>query len=170
MGTLVLCCGQVLSGKSTFARTLEGGHGFVYFSADTWMFHFYEHSVVREVFANQLSRCKDMIYQVSEQLLKNNVPVVLDFGFWRKEEREGLRQKFSVLGHKVVSLYFKSDVRTQVAFMKSRQGESDPASYSFDREAIEALNAHFEAPEGDEECLSPQQFLRSLGEDGVQSP
>ena len=41
MAEIVLCCGQVSSGKSTFARRLAAERGHFPFSADEWMRHFY---------------------------------------------------------------------------------------------------------------------------------
>lgn len=37
MAEIVLCCGKVCSGKSTFTRILEKEYGFYAFSADEWM-------------------------------------------------------------------------------------------------------------------------------------
>ncbi|MBK9217260.1 MAG: AAA family ATPase [Uliginosibacterium sp.] len=94
MAEIVLCCGQVSSGKSTFARRLAAERGHFPFSADEWMRHFYGEPPERDVFDRQLGQCCEMIYRMAERLLARGVDVVLDFGFWQRAERIAVRQRF----------------------------------------------------------------------------
>ncbi len=164
MAEIVLCCGKVCSGKSTFTRILEKEYGFYAFSADEWMLQLYEETEDREVFESNLRRCTELIYRVSENILRkrgdNNV--ALDFGFWSKEDRKAVARRFGDRGFAVSTVYFPVAFSQQVSFMKKRQSEAGVNHYAFDRQTIETLNEYFEEPDSDERCLSTEEYLETL--------
>jgi predicted kinase len=142
---LVLCCGRVCSGKSTYARTLEAA-GYFRFSADAWMLHFYEPSEDRGVFDAQLARCKAMIRVQAEKLLALGQSVVLDDGFWTRAEREETRRHFTDHGFAVRLEVFPVDLETQVLRSLQRQAEDGEPHFDFDEATIAVLNSFFEEP------------------------
>jgi len=144
---LVLCCGKVCSGKSTYARRLEADQGYFRFSADAWMLHFYEPAEDRAVFDGQLARCKAMIRVQAEKLLGAGQSVVLDDGFWTKAERDETRAHFEGLGFAVRLEFFPVDLETQVWRSLRRQAEDGEPHYDFDEATIVVLNSFFEEPE-----------------------
>lgn len=160
MAEIVLCCGKVSSGKSTFARLLGAEYGFHAFSADAWMLHFYGEPAERDVFEFQLARCKEMIYRVAESLLARNQSVVLDFGFWRKVERQTLQQRFAAACQWV---YFPIDAERQSAWLDQRQAARGDDQFYFDADKLAVLNALFEAPEDDEVFSLPDVWLSRGG-------
>jgi predicted kinase len=149
MSEIVLCCGKVCSGKSTFASRLKREQGFHHFSSDVWMLHFYEPTADRELFDERLARCEAMIYSISEDLLAGGRSVVLDAGFWKRSERDALRTRFEALGHRVSVVYFPVTLERQLAYMNRRNAEDAGGVYRFDRETVIALNAFFEEPAGE---------------------
>ena len=158
MARIVLCCGKVSSGKTTFSKHLESEQGFFPFSADEWMLHFYGEPAEREVFEQSLSRCKEMIYRLSERLLARGQDVVLDFGFWKREERERVRARFEALGHDVALVYFPIDEARQMSFLHTRQASGQGEHYVFDAAGLVVLNSMFECPVEEEAALSPESF------------
>ena len=146
---LVLCCGRVCSGKSTYARSLEAS-GYFRFSADAWMLHFYEPSEDRAVFDAQLARCKAMIRWQAEKLLASGQSVVLDDGFWTRAERDETKRHFADRGVIVRLEVFPIDLETQVLRSRQRQVEDTEAHFDFDEATIAVLNSFFEEPGEDE--------------------
>lgn len=147
---VVLCCGKVCSGKSTYARRLEADQGYFRFSADAWMLHFYEPTEDRTVFDGQLARCKAMIRLQTQKLLAAGQSVVLDDGFWTRSERAETRQHFEGLGFAVRLELFPVDLETQVLRSLRRQAEDGEPHYDFDEATIAVLNSFFEEPAGED--------------------
>ncbi|MBK9394159.1 MAG: ATP-binding protein [Uliginosibacterium sp.] len=150
MAEIVLCCGKVSSGKSTFARRLAAERGHFPFSADEWMRHFYGEPPEREVFDRQLGQCCEMIYRMAERLLARGVDVVLDFGFWQRAERIAVRQRFEAGGHRCRVVYFPIEAHRQWAYLQARQADPAVDHYAISAETLAVLNAMFEPPEPDE--------------------
>jgi len=159
MTEIVLCCGKVSCGKSTFARKLEAAHGYFPFSADEWMLHFYGEPPEREVFEQQLARCKEMIYRMAERLLARGVNVVLDFGFWKKAERRAIQERFTAAGFATRLVYFPIDQAQQITWLEQRQLGSGREHFRFDIETVDILNGMFEPPSGDEVFMLPDGYL-----------
>lgn len=158
MAEIVLCCGQVSSGKSTFARRLAAERGHFPFSADEWMRHFYGEPPEREVFDRQLGQCCEMIYRMAERLLARGVDVVLDFGFWQRAERIAVRQRFEAAGHRCRLVYFPIDAHRQWAYLQARQADPAVDHFRFDAEGLATLNAFFEVPGADETVETADAF------------
>lgn len=164
MAEIILCCGKISCGKSTFAKRLETERGVFPFSADEWMLHFYGEPPEREVFEASLGRCKEMIYRLSERLLARDQDVVLDFGFWQREERERVRARFEALGHEVALVYFPIEEAKQMRFLQTRQASGAGEHYVFDAAGVAVLNAMFECPAAEESFLFPEAYLGPAGQ------
>jgi predicted kinase len=162
MSEIVLCCGKVCSGKSTFALRLKRDHGFHHFSSDAWMLHFYEPTPDRQLFDERLAKCEAMIYRVSEELLARGGNVVLDAGFWKRSERDALRARFEGLGHRVSLVYFSIEWERQLEYMRTRNAAGAADSYRFDPETVATLNGFFEEPAPDESVLDKGEYLALL--------
>jgi predicted kinase len=162
MAEIVLCCGKVCSGKSTFAKLLEDEYGFFHFSADQWMLHFYGEPVDRRIFELQLSSCKEMIISIAYKLLSHGHKVVLDFGFWRKTERQAACSEVLKRGHRATIIYFPVDYEKQLAYMRGRQSSPLGDHYNFTESAVRDLNRLFEEPDETEVVVSQNDYLNSL--------
>lgn len=158
MAEIVLCCGKVSSGKSTFARRLATARGHFLLSVDEWMRHFYGEPPEREVFDRQLGLCCEMIYRMAERLLTRGVDVVLDFGFWRRAERMAVRQRFDAAGHRCRVVYFPVEADRQWVYLQTRQADPAVDHYVLTAEALAVLNAMFEAPGVDESVEFAEAF------------
>ncbi|MBN1617259.1 MAG: ATP-binding protein [Spirochaetales bacterium] len=164
MAEVVLCCGKVCSGKSTFTRILEKEYGFYAFSVDEWMLQLYDETEDRAIFESNLRRCTELIYRVSEHILtkRRDNNIALDFGFWKKEDRKTVVRRFDAQGFAVSVVYFPIALSQQVSFMNKRQSVAGMRHYTFDDITIETLNAYFEEPDSDETYLSKEEYLETL--------
>lgn len=163
LATLVLCCGKVCSGKSTFAASLQESHGYCHFSVDQWMLHFYGEVPERKAFEANLMKCKEMIYALSETLLMKNINVILDFGYWTLAERRATVERFTALGHKVSVVYFAVSLDQQLQYLAARMTEKPNGNYGFNKEAVIEFNRLFQEPGSEEAVMTKQEFWLSLG-------
>jgi predicted kinase len=162
MAILVLCCGRVCSGKSTFSRRIEADRGFFHLSADEWMLRLYGETKDRAEFDARLSRCRALIEDLAARLLARGLDVVLDFGFWTRRDRDETRARFSGAGHRVILVYFPIDPDTQLAYARKRAAMDKTDEYAFDRDTIETLNRFFEEPSPEEDLVDPAYCYRFL--------
>ena len=76
-------------GKTTIAKVLAERTGAIYFSADEWMVEFYGHDPAEEKFGEYFENVQRVLDSIWPEVLAKGIPVVLDFGFWGAEYREG---------------------------------------------------------------------------------
>jgi predicted kinase len=162
MAEIILCCGKVCSGKSTFAKQLEDEFGFFHFSVDEWMLHFYGESVDRRVFELQLSNCKEMIFSIAYKLLSYGQNVVLDFGFWKQVERRTACLDALKRGFHATIIYFPIDLEKQLEYMIRRQSSQPEDHYRFTDRSVQDLNQLFEEPDEAESVIFKDDYLNSL--------
>ncbi len=162
MTTLVLCCGRVCSGKSSFARKIETDRGFFHLSADEWMLRLFGETTDRAEFDDRLARCRGLIEDLAARLLARGTDVVLDFGFWKRLDRDETRARFASAGHRVVLVYFPIDPETQLAYARKRAATGNAGEYAFDGETIEALNRFFEEPSPEEGWVDASDFEKLI--------
>ena len=103
MATVHLLCGQPGSGKTTFARELEEMHKAVRYTYDEWMIQLYGRSL--EQFEALFNRVSSLIWRIATRNLALGTDVILDKGFWRKRDRENVRQAAAAIGAES-KLYF----------------------------------------------------------------
>lgn len=84
-------CGLTGSGKTTFAKELELERSAIRFSLNEWMIRLYGHHMSRELFDKRFELCKSLILETAEKLLKVDVDVIRDIGFWKREERGAMK-------------------------------------------------------------------------------
>lgn len=85
--TLSLLCGMAGAGKTTLARRIERQPGAIRFSPDEWIVALMADTDDRA----EMDRLRPLVEQLqwseAEKLLEAGVSVVLENGFWRREER-----------------------------------------------------------------------------------
>ena len=147
MNNLYILCGKPGCGKTTLAQALKEKFGMVHFSADNFMLKLFGEIEDRSVFEAKLKACKDVIYEISEQLLDSN-DVVLDFGFWTKEERNYIKNLFK--NRNVVLVYMKLDDEKIFSQITNRNNNLKDNEYYMDRPTFDFLSGKFEEPTQDE--------------------
>lgn len=86
--TFFVVCGLPASGKTTLAKEIELKHKAVFLSKNEWVDKlfgtFYDHDRDREIIA-------ELQKDLAQKILSSGSSVVLDGGYWSKQERDGLR-------------------------------------------------------------------------------
>lgn len=100
--TLFLMVGLPGSGKTTRAKELERETGAIRFTPDEWhLFLFgddFHDPQEHELHNQRHDKVEALMWQVGKRLLAQGVSVILDFGFWAKEQREKKFREAQALG------------------------------------------------------------------------
>jgi predicted kinase len=98
MATAHLIHGGVGAGKTTFAKQLETEPGALRFTHDEWMSALYGADPPEPMFADYYRRVADLMEPLWLRALALGIDVVLDFGFWRRSDRDDVRAKVQAAG------------------------------------------------------------------------
>ena len=91
MARLILVCGPVGVGKTTYSLSLAKEIGAVRFSIDPWMQTLFSKDMTSLDYSwmiERVHRCYEQIWEVTEQILSLNGNVLLDLGFTTREHRD----------------------------------------------------------------------------------
>ncbi|HPX26073.1 MAG TPA: ATP-binding protein [Treponemataceae bacterium] len=158
MAKIIICCGKIASGKTTFCKKIEKEHGVFIFNADEWMMHFFGEAPDCSVFHNQLEKCITMIYRMADRLLERGIDVAFDFGFWTKKDRDDCIARFDRKLHSITVVYFPVDDQKQIENIHKRQEGNMENTFAFTEEKLQFFNKKFEEPQ-DFECVRIENFM-----------
>lgn len=86
MAKVIMICGKISSGKSTYAERLrQKGHAVV-LSVDEVMLSLFD-PYLGERHEEYASRVQRFLFKKSLELIAADVDVILDWGFWNREDR-----------------------------------------------------------------------------------
>ena len=147
MPTLHLICGLIASGKTAFARRLEEEEKCIRFTSDEWMITLFGRHMTREEFDSRLLKCKEQIWTVGSRLLAIGVSVILDYGFWIREERDLYRCRGNKLGADVRLWHLPSSGTAELLErIEVRNQNLDDTTFEITPAMIEDFPLHFEEP------------------------
>jgi len=98
MATLHLMVGLPCSGKTTLARTLEQKYSALRLTPDEWQVRLFGQDAADPQHNDRHSLIEGVQWEVAERALALGIDVILDFGFWAREEREDFRSRAKQLG------------------------------------------------------------------------
>ena len=155
MPRLILVCGPIGAGKTTYSISISEEVKAIRFSIDPWMQTLFASDMTSLDFdwmLERVQRCFEQIWEVSEQILKMNGNVVLDLGFTTKEQRDvfsnrGIEHNINAEIH-----YLDAPRNIRVQRIKTRNQEKDPSVYAFEVTDMmfNFMEPRFEAPDQDE--------------------
>lgn len=150
MNKIYLLCGKPGCGKTTLAKRLNKEFGVIHLSADDFMLKLFGEITDRKLFDEKLTVTKNLIYDISKQLLVKN-DVVLDFGFWTRNERDKVKSVFE--GIKCILVYLKLNNDEIFKQVENRNNNLKDNEYFMDRPTFDFLSAKFEEPTEDEDPI-----------------
>ena len=164
MPTLYLICGLPGAGKTTLAKEIEHSKSALRLCPDEW---------ISEVLADpsdaaELDRLRDPIeaiqWRIAKRVLKLGVDVILENGFWSRNERDLVRSEALALGA-CVELHYLDVPRHELWSRLSRRNDNlPPNTFAVTEAQLDLWMSWFEPPTADE--LDSSQICRSraLGE------
>ena len=149
---LVMICGGLCCGKTTYAERLRRERGGVILSVDALMLALFGPDA-GEMHDEYARRAKAFLHRQALALLEAGVDVILDWGFWTRGEREAVRAFYGEKGFPVALHALDIDEKTWAARVAKRNesvlaGEAE--AYLVDEGLAEKFRARFEKPSEDE--------------------
>ncbi|MDR1003312.1 MAG: ATP-binding protein [Oscillospiraceae bacterium] len=146
-GKIILLCGKICSGKSTYARRLKEERNAVILSCDTLMLSLFDEQL-GERHGEIAEKCSSYLCSLAEEIAKAGSNVILDFGFWTSESRAAARAFFGERGLRCELHYiFVSDEQWERNIEKrNRAGEREQFTYFIDENMKTVLGGKFREP------------------------
>jgi predicted kinase len=101
--------GLPCSGKTTRAKELEDELFAIRLTPDEWHVSLFGHDVYEPEHDKRHDLIEDLLWQMAARALSLGTNVILDFGFWAKEERDDYRSRASKLGARSEIIFMNVD-------------------------------------------------------------
>lgn len=143
------------SGKTTLAKRLAAEENAMRFTPDEWhIFLFGDDFHREEEHDARHDRVETLMWQTAQTMLRHGVSVILNFGFWAKVQRDGLRREAAKLGVGFQIYYLDTPIEEIKRRLRLRNAENRSDVFQSIRdEDIDAWSKLFEPP--DEAELAP---------------
>jgi predicted kinase len=152
--TLHLIAGLPGAGKTTYAEQLKQQCDAALFSLDRWLITLFGRYSLESVghmeHARRLYACRELIWDAAAEVLRRDADVVLDDGFFLRNDREQHIARARQLGAGATIHFVDTPVATLHARLSARN--RSPGAFHFDiaAEAIDTFAAFFQPPSADE--------------------
>ena len=150
MATLFLICGLPGAGKTTLAKQLEVSRSTLRLSPDEWIARIMEDASDTA----ELDRLRDPIeslqWDVAQKALSLGVSIILENGFWAKQERTMFQSKARALGARV-EMHFLDVPKDELwNRLNKRNADRPHGSFVVTKEQLDSWWSSFEPPTTDE--------------------
>jgi predicted kinase len=146
---LLLTCGLPAAGKTTLARQLAADRGALRLTQDEWLIALgsspWEASIRKKVDLE--------LWRLAQEVLRLGLSVVVDFGLWRRSERDEMRSTARALGVGVELHYLDAPPDELWRRIQARNAEAPWNSYAIRRADFDDWRRMFQAPDAAELAL-----------------
>src|SRR4030043_226721 len=153
VATLHLIVGLPCSGKTTLAKKLELERAALRLTPDEWQVGLFGQDAKEPEHDARHSFIESMLWKIASRALELGTSVILDFGFWAREEREDYRLQAKRLG--ASSEVHFLDVRKEELLRRLAVRNSQPSQENFhiSEESMKPWTAFFQK-------LTPEELER----------
>lgn len=144
MATLHLMVGLPCSGKTTLAKKLEHELPALRLTVDEWHIALFDADEPEH--DGRHSRIEAMLWNVANRALQLGTNVILDFGFWAREEREDYRLRAKQLGASSEVHYLAVPEDELFRRLEKRNARPSQESFLISEEAMKPWIALFQEP------------------------
>jgi predicted kinase len=143
---LILICGLPGSGKTTRAKELAASMRAVRLCPDEW-----KHDLGIDYYDEPARvRLETRLWSLAQELLELGQSVIMENGFWAREERDQLRQAARALGVPVELHYLNLPFDELWRRVEMRNELAPPGAAPIARADLQRWAQQFEAPDADE--------------------
>lgn len=150
MATLYLLCGLPGSGKTTLAKQLEISETALRLCPDEWIVSLLSDPTD----TNERDRLRDPVekiqWEVAKKSLVLGINVVLENGFWSREERNEYRSQAEPLGAQVKLIYLNVSIEELWKRLSKRNENLPEGTFKVSKKQLELWASWFETPTSDE--------------------
>ena len=150
MATFHLMVGLPCSGKTTLARKLEHEQSALRLTVDEWHIRLFGQDAEVPEHDSRHALIETMLWTIAGRALELGTNVILDFGFWAREEREDYRARAKDLGASSEVHFLDVPPDELMRRLKTRNSQPSPASFSIPEEMMKPWIAFFQRPTSDE--------------------
>ncbi len=164
MTKVILLCGKVCSGKSTYANQIKMNHNAVILSCDELMLELFDEQL-GDKHRMILQKVKNYLYQLAEKIIVTNTVVILDFGFWTRTERQNTKLYFADKGMNTELHYVKVSQEQWLLNIENRNKSMEKGKgYTIDDTMKQLFSEEFQEPDGDEvDVIYDLQINQTIG-------
>ncbi len=152
MPKVILICGMICSGKTTYANKVARRQKAVLLSCDELSLSLFDNNL-GEHHDEVISKIKQYLLKKAVELNTTLTNVVLDWGFWSRDEREETRQFFNKNGITTQLHYIdisKSALKKNIEIRNEEVNKGNSNNYYIDDNLFAKASSSFEVPTSDE--------------------
>lgn len=150
MATLHLMVGLPCSGKSTLAQKLEHELPALRLTVDEWHIRLFGQDAEEPEHDSRHTLIEMMLWKVASRALQLGTNVILDFGFWAREEREDYRSRAKALGASSEVHFLDVPTDELMRRLRERNSQSSPLNFYIPEAMMKPWIAFFQRPMPDE--------------------
>lgn len=150
MATLHLMVGLPCAGKTTLARRLEREQSALRLTTDEWHIHLFGQDAEEPEHDARHSLIEAMLWTIARRALELGTNVILDFGFWAREEREDYRSRAKLLGASSEIHFLDVSADELMRRLAVRNSQPSQTSFAIPNAMMEPWIAFFQPPTPDE--------------------
>jgi predicted kinase len=150
MPTLILICGLPGAGKTTLARELESSLPALRLCPDEWITTIIANPSDREELDRLRTPVESVQWEVARRALALGLNVILEWGFWSREERGYSRTEAEALGAHVELRYLEVSRDELWARLSKRNVNLPPGTFAVTEEQLDLWSSWFQAPTAEE--------------------
>ena len=150
MATLHLMVGLPCSGKTTLAQKLESEHSALRLTTDEWHVCLFGQDAEKPEHDARHTLIETQLWKIASRALVLGTNVILDFGFWAREEREDFRLRARQLGASSEVHFLDVPEEELMRRLAVRNSQDSLESFHIPEEAMKPWIAFFQKPTPDE--------------------
>ena len=150
MATLHLMVGLPCSGKTTLAQKLEQELPALRLNLDEWHIRLFGQDAEEPEHDARHSHIEALLWNIARRALELGTNVILDYGFWAREEREDYRLRAKQLGAGSQVHYLDVPQEELLRRLEKRNSRPSQESFLISEEAMKPWIAFFQKPTLDE--------------------
>ena len=150
MTTLHLMVGLPCSGKTTFAQKLEHEQSALRLTTDEWHIQLFGQDAEEPEHDARHIIIETMLWKVASRALELGTNVILDFGFWAREEREDYRSRAKELGASSEVHFLDVPTDELMHRLTARNSQSSPSRFYIPEDMMKPWIPFFQRPTPDE--------------------
>ena len=150
MATLHLMVGLPCSGKTALARKLEREQSALRLTPDEWHIRLFGQDAEEPEHDARHSLIEAMLWTIASRALELGTNVILDFGFWAREEREDYRLRAKRLGASSEIHFLDVPEEELLRRLAVRNSQPSQESFHISEESMQPWIEFFQKPTPEE--------------------
>ena len=148
-----LICGFIGAGKTTFAKRIEKETGAVRITKDEWSIRLIGNDPTIDGYEEWDQKICGLSRDVAFQLAEKGIDVIIDEGFWEKEQRDEMRGRTGTIGAKAVMYYVETPIETIRERVVGRNNNLTKDSFKISRGMLDDYLKCWQPPGEDEDYI-----------------